>query len=131
MDFNYFDMIGCGEESFLFPLMGIIFFPVLFPLYLVLKILVILIDFLSDLFSSLSTNKKIENNNNKDIKLDEDDTYKKEQIEKQLKKLKEEKRRIEDKIMNQEQKLSQNIDVEFESLQEERGLSLKLKKTRK
>ena len=58
MDFNYFDMIGCGEESFLFPLMGIIFFPVLFPLYLVLKIIVILIDFFSDILSSLFKSKK-------------------------------------------------------------------------
>ena len=72
--------------------------------------------------------KKIKNNINENIRIDEGDTYKKEQIERQLK---EEKRRIEDKIMNQEQKLSQNIDVEFENLQEERGLSLKLKKTRK
>ena len=102
MDFNYFDFICFGEESFLVPLIGIILTPVLFPLYVVLKAIMILIEFLVDVFSSLFTSNKNKTKEEPQLVVKEEtenvDYSKKEALAKEIERLKTEKNNIERQI---------------------------------
>ena len=128
MEFNYFDMIGCGE-SCLFPLLGIIFSPVLFPLYLILKIILIAIDFLSDVLESLFSKKNKTKEEPTITPESQIENNKKEQIERKIEELKREKSRIEEKIRIQEQELSNDntSTVEVMTAETENPYTLQLK----
>ena len=134
MEENYFDFIGAGEESCLFPLMGLILSPVLFPLYLSLKILTGLIEFLEDVISSVVEDiKKGKSDNNPEIKIDNEEIKnpKLEEIEKKVSELKAEKKKIEQQIKQYENaaRVQTNVVEEVETCEktnEGEQLTLKL-----
>lgn len=105
MDFDYFDMIGCGD-SFIFPLLGIIFSPVLFPLYLILKLLFAFLDFLGDVFESLFSKKNESKKEEPVLTEEQKKNIKKEELERKIEELKREKKRVEERIRMQESELS-------------------------
>ena len=130
MDFNYFDFICFGEESFLAPLIGIILTPVLFPLYIVLKAIMILIEFLCDVFSSLFTSNKNKTKEEPQLVVKEEtenvDYSKKEALAKEIERLKTEKNNIERQIRIKELE-TQTITNEQEYQEEQQDTtSMKL-----
>ena len=139
MELNYFDFIGFGEESCLAPLIGIILFPVLYPLYLVIKVIFVVLEFLMDVFDGIiedirakRESKKNRKGQVKEQELVQDQELvqkesRKEQIARTIRLLKKEKREIEEKIAIQEQDYAQLENTETETNEEEKPMSLLLK----
>ena len=139
MEFDYFDFIGC-EDSCLATLFGIIFSPVLFPIYLVLQIITIILEVLGDYISFVvedikeSAMKRKEENNKsatiEEVNTMEIDNTKKEELENKLAELKEQKNYLENykKELETKNTMKEENNLDKEKVEEkEETMTLQLK----
>ena len=125
-DFTYLDFIG-ADESILFPAIGILFSPVLFPLYLVLKALTAFIDYLCDVFAKSESREKrtiVKEEATSEVT----SISKSEELARTISRLKAEKSRLEEDIKRKEQQYNViQFENETVAVQSEREMSLRYK----
>lgn len=120
MDDTYFDFLG-GDETLMGHVFGIILFPVLFPLYLSLKLLTGAIELLEEVLSYAVEGFKtaLKKGKNDEIAMKVASISNKEQIEAKLTELKEQKKQIEEQIKKQNQEPVNYSPVETPTLESE------------